>query len=93
MTIDSFQTASEGSTGAYSSDSNAALTYMSNVEIVPQLISEIAADAIVIESCGDDLRRALIAKLRKLTLALETPRETMLRECHATVFARALEMQ
>ncbi|KAM3547888.1 hypothetical protein MY1884_009401 [Beauveria asiatica] len=65
------------------STDSADLTRPSDLTTVSQLVKEIANDAGLIAAGEENARQVTLEKLRKLTLALETPRETMIRHCWA----------
>ncbi|KAL1855243.1 hypothetical protein VTK73DRAFT_8590 [Phialemonium thermophilum] len=54
-----------------------------DAESVPNIVKDIAALGNTTESLDENARLELLAKARSLVLALETPRETMIRHCWA----------
>jgi hypothetical protein len=64
-----------------------------NISAVPQLLSEIAARGDDLQSGGDvalEPRLELLSKARELVAALETPRETMIRDIWTEVSNRLM---
>lgn len=56
-----------------------------NLEAVPGLVKEINDGVKSLATGGHEARHELIVKARSLMLALETPRETMIKHCWAQV--------
>lgn len=56
-----------------------------NLEAVPGLVREINEGVKTLATGGHEARHELIVKARSLMLALEAPRETMIKHCWAQV--------
>lgn len=56
-----------------------------NLEAVPELVKAVVSAADALNSGTIDARQDLLVKLRTLTSAVETPRETMLKHCWTMV--------
>lgn len=56
-----------------------------NIEAVPGLVKDINEGVNSLATGGHEARHELISKARSLMLALETPRETMIKHCWAQV--------
>jgi hypothetical protein len=55
------------------------------LEAVPELVKSIVSAADALNAGNIDARQDLLVKLRTLTSAVETPRETMLKHCWTMV--------
>lgn len=63
-------------------------TSPNNLEAAPGLVKEINEGLKSLASGGHEARHELIVKARSLMLALEAPRETMIKHCWAQVRQR-----